>query len=192
MTIDVSNRDGSELPPDCLASREWMVKFYHEEIIPLRVFSDRQAPRRNQQDFSSVEDAHQVLHFRECGKCHAWMYAAIPEKWITRQGRLARYCCPQMFVAVEEPKSRGHSIQWHQAVHPDNGPFWSIDGKTTYLAHCPWCGAKMPSKPFVEPLESKLVAERKPMSAVRESLEREMYDRAKETVARLRAKYEQH
>ena len=189
--IDTSNADGSTPRADCLAAREWMATYYDSAIIPLRVFSDTEVPVRGRPVFGSTEDMECVAHVRQCGDCRDWMHTVADEKWVVRQGRLARYCCAQMFGAVEEPKSSSHKIEWLHAVHPDYGPFWSIDGKATHLAFCPWCGHRMPSKPFVEPSLSDSGAEGKQLSPGLEALEREVYNRAKRTVMRLRDKYEE-
>jgi hypothetical protein len=53
-----------------------------------------------------------------------------------------------MFVAVEEPKNKKSKITFYMFRGED--PCWQIEGVMTFISYCPWCGKKMPEKPFIK------------------------------------------
>ena len=75
----------------------------------------------------------------------------VPPETLRRQSRLIRYCCASMYVAIEEP--HGADIRISFEMYRGEDPCWKIDGKPTFAAYCPWCGQKLPSKPFVDDLD---------------------------------------
>jgi len=51
-----------------------------------------------------------------------------------------------MYVAIEEPADIRISFEMFRG----EDPCWKIEGKHTFASYCPWCGQKLPSKPFID------------------------------------------
>jgi hypothetical protein len=54
-----------------------------------------------------------------------------------------------MFCAVEEAGQR-HEPKFEFTMYRGEDPCWMIDGKTTFASFCPWCGQRLPNRPFIE------------------------------------------
>jgi hypothetical protein len=136
-TITISEQDGSEPLPICRTQREWLVEQYKlEAMIALQFFSED----------SQISTA--IKHVRECQKCREWLHRIVPADVLRRQSRLVRYCCASMFVAVEEATSRNEN-KITFALFRGEDPCWMIDGRWSFISFCPWCGKKLPDKPFI-------------------------------------------
>jgi len=88
-------------------------------------------------------------HIRTCPMCRAWIHSAIPDNVMRRQQRLSRYCCAGMFVSTEEYERYGRVRIFFELFRGED-PCWFIDGIRTIISYCPWCGKKLPAKPFIE------------------------------------------
>jgi hypothetical protein len=144
--IPTKDADGKDPIPMCLAHRDWLIGYYKvPEMIALRYFVGDLPV----QDQKRSEEAKAVKHLRECPKCSAWVATIVPPDMFRRQSRQAKYCCAGMFCAVEEPGHRG-SPQITFSLFRGEDPCWQIDGKNAFLRFCPWCGKKLPEKPFIE------------------------------------------
>jgi hypothetical protein len=54
-----------------------------------------------------------------------------------------------MFVATEEYKERGKTRISFELFRGED-PCWLIDGNRAFITYCPWCGKKLPDKPFID------------------------------------------
>jgi len=88
-------------------------------------------------------------HMEACVSCTEWFYKTVPREALKRQARMLRYCCSGMFVAVEEP-DRYSRNQFTYSLFRGEDVCWRIDGKQTFANYCPWCGLKLPDKPFID------------------------------------------
>ena len=93
-----------------------------------------------------------VSHVQNCEKCKLWLRDLIPVEKRTRMERLINYCCPQMFVAVEEPSQDNVHITLR---HCQEQRLWGIQqpghrSGLTIISFCPWCGRRLPPKPFID------------------------------------------
>lgn len=143
--IPLADADGSDGLPICRVQREWLVSRYKlEAIIALKFFSDEVpvAERDSSSDVKAIE------HIRKCPKCRNWLHHIIPASVLRRQSRLTRYCCAGMFVAVEESDSRSKNRVTFEMFRGED-PCWMIDGIRSFISFCPWCGKKLPDKPFI-------------------------------------------
>lgn len=111
-------------------------------MIALCYYSDE--PPVSDRDLDADQKARR--HIKTCPKCRMWIHFAIPEAVMQRQYRLSRYCCAGMFVAVEEPSGKD-KIDFELFRGED--PCWRINGKRSFISFCPWCGKKLPDKPFI-------------------------------------------
>ena len=66
--------------------------------------------------------------------------------------RISKYCCIGMYGAVEMPEIAGVTVNfgWFR-----DDKVWDIrlPGQTEgvhEIGYCPWCGARLPNKPFIE------------------------------------------
>ena len=143
--IPISEPDGSEPLPICQAQREWLVSRYKSEaMLALKFFSnDEPVPEGDRQT-----DQKAIDHVRKCPKCRAWIHSVVPADVLRRQSRLTRYCCAGMFVAVEEADERNKNRVTFEMFRGED-PCWMIDNKRTFASYCPWCGKKLPEKPFI-------------------------------------------
>jgi len=144
-TISVLEPDGSEPLPICRPQREWLVSRYQSDTgIALKFFSDDQPVREGDRQ----TDQKAIEHIRQCPKCRAWFHSIVPADVLRRQSRLARYCCAGMFVAVEEADG-GQENRVTFEMFRGEDPCWMFAGKHTFASYCPWCGRKLPDKPFL-------------------------------------------
>ena len=159
---DLSNRDGSELGNKCKKARDWLATHYGDPYsIGQRLAVDapnKYSSRRHAGGYSSAQDAVHISHAIECNQCSAWISAVVGDKVLDRQRRLAQYCCPQLFGAVEEPKPKALPIKLrYYAPERWEGSFaWVLsltDDKferhTLVVNYCPFCGEliKTPERP---------------------------------------------
>jgi hypothetical protein len=146
MAVPLVDADGRDPLSICLRHREWLVSRYaFPETIVLRFFSDAVPVRQKDR----AEDDHSTKHVRECPRCRAWVPTIVSEEQYTRQARLARYCCAGMFCAVEEHESR-QTPRFSFGMFRGEDPCWQIDGKNAFAVYCPWCGTKLPARPFID------------------------------------------
>ena len=142
--ISINNPDGSEPLDVCRGNRSRLVDRYKiDAMIALKYFSDELSIS----DDETTRDAKAIEHIRKCRECSAWINHVIPKPILRRQHRLTRYCCARMFVAVEEPDKTKNRIQFE--LFRDEDPCWKIDGKWSFISHCPWCGKTLPKEPFI-------------------------------------------
>ncbi len=150
ITIPIIDADGSLPLPICRGHREWLVDRYKvEAVIALRYFSDDLPVTEG--DRATDENA--ARHIRKCPKCREWIHSIVPDDVLHRQRRLTQYCCPGMFVAVEESDGRLKNRIAFELFRGED-PCWMIDGKHSFASYCPWCGIKLPDKPFIEPADA--------------------------------------
>jgi hypothetical protein len=142
-SIQLTDADGSEGLPVCRAQREWLVSRYKSEsMIALKFFSDDMPVAER----DASMDAKAIDHVRKCPKCRDWFHHVVPATVLRRQSRLSRYCCAGMFVACEESNTPNR-ITFELFRGED--PCWEIDGIHSFISFCPWCGKKLPGKPFI-------------------------------------------
>jgi len=142
--ITISEPDGSDPLSICARNRSWLVDRYHiDAAIALRYFSDNEPVSDQNRDADTMA----IDHVRKCPKCRKWIHHAIPKEILRRQHRLSQYCCAGMFVAVEEPESKKNKISFYLFRGED--PCWQIEGVLSFISFCPWCGKKMPNRPFI-------------------------------------------
>ena len=123
-----------------------MARYYDVVIMPLRYYTDKEVPRRNAPGFDSTEDALWVSHVRGCPSCVGWVRDTAGERMMERQCRLAQYCCPQMFGAVETPKTVCRVQLGYD--YKAEGHRWYLNTETS-INYCPWCGSRLPNGAFV-------------------------------------------
>lgn len=144
-TSQINDADGVEPLPICRAHREWLVLRYKlEAMIALKFFSDNEPVAEGDKE----TDRKAVEHVRKCPRCREWIHKIIPPHILRRQSRLVRYCCAGMFVAVEEADGKS-KLKITFEMFRGEDPCWLIDGKRTFASYCPWCGKKLPDKPFI-------------------------------------------
>lgn len=146
MTIPINDPDGNDPLPICRGNREWLIEYYKvPEMIALRYFTDNTPV----DEAKVTEEAKAIKHLRECPKCKPWVSTIVSPDMFRRQARQSKYCCSGMFCAVEEPEERGSPHITFTMFRGDD-PCWQVDGKNAFLRFCPWCGKKLPDKPFIE------------------------------------------
>lgn len=144
-TISITDKDGTEPLPICRAQREWLIARYKLiEVIALKFLSDDLPVAEDDR----AVDKKAIEHIRRCPQCREWIHRLVPEDVLRRQSRLARYCCAGMFVAVEESDLRGGNRITFELFRGED-PCWMIDGHRSFISYCPWCGKKLPDKPFI-------------------------------------------
>lgn len=92
-----------------------------------------------------------LLHVQNCEECFSWLKNKVPINELNRHERLLQYCCPVMFGAVEEPQVNQLKISLRDF---QGYPTWvvknfNVIGGNLLIGYCPWCGVKMPQKPFI-------------------------------------------
>ena len=143
--IPVKDADSREPLPVCRGYREFLVSSYKlGEMIVLRFFSDDASVNES----SKADELKAVEHIWKCPRCRPWVHSIVPESVIRRQQRLSRYCCAGMFCAVEEYQERGKP-RFEFSMFRGEDPCWKIDGANAFASFCPWCGKKLPDKPFI-------------------------------------------
>ena len=143
--IPTTEPDGSSSLPICAAHRDWLVGRYKlEASIALRFYSDDLPVSEG----DTATDTKAVDHVRKCPKCRLWIHHIVPPDVLRRQHRLTRYCCAGMFVACEESSERSKNRVDFEMFRGED-PCWRIDGIRSFISYCPWCGRRLPDKPFI-------------------------------------------
>jgi len=141
--ISITEPDGKEPLGICRSHRAWLVDRYKiDSMVALCYYSDEPPVSERNAD----ADAKAKKHIRTCPKCRSWIHYAIPAPVMRRQQRLSQYCCAGMFVAVEEPANK---VRIDFELFRGEDPCWKIDGHRSFMSFCPWCGRKLPPKPFL-------------------------------------------
>jgi hypothetical protein len=144
-TIPITDADGGQPLSIFRGHREWLIGRYKlDSMIALKYYSEDIPVSEN----DTLTDEKSIGHVRKCPKCREWIHHVIPTSVMQRQHRLTRYCCAGMFVAVEESKKKENRIDFEMFRGED--PCWRIDGVRSFISYCPWCGKKLPDKPFLE------------------------------------------
>ena len=94
------------------------------------------------------DDIRAKAHVASCGICRSWLDAHVPVDIMQRQKMALRYCCVSMFAAVEEADPDEDVVVSFMVIRGE--ACWSMDGKQTFFAYCPWCGSALPDHPFIE------------------------------------------
>lgn len=118
-------------------------------MIALKFFSDNEPVAEGDKE----TDRKVVEHVRKCPRCREWIHHIVPSQLLRRQSRLSRYCCGGMFVAFEEADGQSKNKITFEMFRGED-PCWMIDGKRTFASYCPWCGKKLPEKPFIGETEA--------------------------------------
>jgi hypothetical protein len=143
--IPIENADGSEPLPICRGNREWLIQYYKvPEMIVLRYFMDGTPVEQTKVN----EESKAIVHLRQCPKCKPWISTLVPHDMFIRQSRQSKYCCSGMFCAIEESAKRG-TPKISFTMFRGEDPCWQLDGNNAFLRFCPWCGKKLPDKPFI-------------------------------------------
>lgn len=92
-----------------------------------------------------------VLHVQTCESCRSWLKGKVPANVDSRLSTLEKYCCPVMYGAVEHHEDGGLQVR---LINFQGDPTWAVMnfesvGGNLLISYCPWCGSKMPNKPFV-------------------------------------------
>jgi hypothetical protein len=141
----------SGLPPVCAAIRAEISKSPSNVALILEAYRDRKEGRRN----GGLKD-----HLVDCESCLNWLGTQVEERFLIRAKKAAEYCCSSMYVAVEETKSGKDEIkgtgkeQVRFSLWRGEDPRWTIGSRGCVITHCPWCGNRLPCKPF-DPAEVK-------------------------------------
>ncbi|GAA0662810.1 hypothetical protein [Rheinheimera tangshanensis] len=132
----------------CTKSRTYILDWgVIDHLAPMILFGSDGFPNDGTKDGQEA-----VEHIQTCMKCKSWIRDLTSAEDRERMERLTRYCCPQMFVAVEEPKEDGiHLISRHFR----DERLWMIDQPDRefgfeFFSFCPWCGNKLPGQPFID------------------------------------------
>jgi hypothetical protein len=142
--IPVNDTDGAVPSTVCLRCREWLRDAYKlPAAIVLRYFEGE----RPGVDQRNPQEEEMLRHLRDCRRCREWVTSIVPPDMLRRQSWQVKYCCAGMFCAVEEPDRRGPRISF--TLFRSEDPCWQVDGYNAFLQFCPWCGKRLPAKPFI-------------------------------------------
>jgi len=144
-SIPITDAGDADPLPICGAYREWLVTRYRvDSILALKYLTDDRPTIEAERD----SERKAIDHIRHCPKCKEWINRVIPKDIFQRQKRMLRYCCAGMFCATEEYKERDKTRITFELFRGED-PCWMIDGKRSFISFCPWCGKKLPDKPFI-------------------------------------------
>jgi len=85
-----------------------------------------------------------VAHVAECSLCQTWLDELYPIRVELRE-KLAKYCCASMLDAASNPESEA---RFTFALFRGEDPCWCINDNLVFAKFCPWCGCKLPQRPF--------------------------------------------
>jgi len=90
-----------------------------------------------------------VRHLLKCKSCKRWLETMSPQETLLRQKRLSKYCCSGLYCAVEEPATNnGEPVAF--ILFRGEDPMWVFGQKSTPISYCPWCGHRLPNRPYAE------------------------------------------
>jgi hypothetical protein len=134
-------------PAACARVREYLLEGCYSDPHILALW--RLSKDHTIKGSSSEESEAAWKHIQSCSKCDAWLHEIVPGEILNRQSRLVRYCCSAMFVAVEE-SDKYQRNRFTYSLFRGEDVCWRIDGKQSFAMFCPWCGHKLPDRPFIE------------------------------------------
>ncbi|WP_439887827.1 hypothetical protein ACSX1C_00825 [Pseudomonas sp. MBLB4123] len=135
----------SGLPPECRDIRTEIAPLRFKEALLLEAYRDRKEGRNN----GGVKE-----HLIACKSCLNWLGQQVEERFFLRAKRAAEYCCLSMYMAAEETAPGKEVItgvvmeKVRFSLWRGEDPVWSIGTKGCHILHCPWCGKRLPNKPF--------------------------------------------
>jgi len=135
-----------DLEKDCLSTRRFIVDNYENLADLSYYYLVRLNPNLKHECEGDAEPNKTVVHLHNCSKCEHWLDNDFPKEYVSRPFRLAHYCCPGMFVAVEEFKKRENNAVKFNRYATSCGGAWFLGGWS--ISYCPWCSTKLPNKPF--------------------------------------------
>jgi hypothetical protein len=147
--IEQSIVDDTE-DPECRECRKRIC--YRNNMIPEGVADVLYSKKERVFQFTDEAGMIAVKHLRECSDCQAWFRSIIPKEILERNDKASSYCCMLMFCAVEEHDLHSHLPKFHFGPFRDDELWW-IEGKLACASFCPWCGTKLPDRPFREPAD---------------------------------------
>jgi len=112
------------------------------EAIAAVLFSKETYPYQFEDEAGRIA----IDHLRSCNVCLVWFRHIIPEEIVERNEKMTFYCCGAMFCAVEE--SELHSLPRFSFETYRDDELWRIDRKLACPRYCPWCGNRLPDRPF--------------------------------------------
>jgi hypothetical protein len=90
---------------------------------------------------SKIDDA--LAHLYGCESCKAWHRSLFPD-YHAHLARVAKYCCVNMFAAVNSPDEKTKfTYGWMR-----DEPCWLINDDWAFARFCPWCGSALPETDF--------------------------------------------
>ncbi|MCP3927953.1 MAG: hypothetical protein GY705_02495 [Bacteroidetes bacterium] len=133
-----------EALPICRRAREGLISTYHLiEMIALQYFEAKRDFGRD----GKKPEIDGLKHLLNCPKCKIWFHDIIPPAILKRQKRITEYCCVGLFCAMEEYKDRSVP-KMEFTMFRGEDPCWVIESKYSFISYCPWCGKKLPDKPY--------------------------------------------
>ena len=133
---------------NCTKSRRSLIEWGAlESLAPMLLMGSDGFPNDG-----SEQGQQAVEHLQSCKKCQYWAKEFTTTDNMARMERLSQYCCPQMFVAVEESNQADIHLQFRQFR---DEYLWMVDQKDRefgfeFFSFCPWCGNKLPETPFID------------------------------------------
>ncbi|MEM9558491.1 MAG: hypothetical protein AAGC60_29835 [Acidobacteriota bacterium] len=79
---------------DCGRAREALAHFENFELL-----------YNVDQDVLEIDDEHimaSMAHVKSCDACSSWLKEHVDPSYVRRQKRMKKYCCAELFSAVEE------------------------------------------------------------------------------------------
>ena len=93
-----------------------------------------------------VSDDPQLLaalaHVAACQSCQRWRAKKLQPELFAARKRVKLFCCVDMMQAVDA------SMVVTEQLGPELLPYWLLRPQGSVIRFCPWCGGRLPHKPF--------------------------------------------
>lgn len=91
-----------------------------------------------------------LAHFADCAACQRWRGKHLQPALFAARKRAKLFCCVDMMQATDS------NMVSMERLGPELLPYWLLKPQKSVICFCPWCGRKLPSRPF-EPDELPLL-----------------------------------
>lgn len=135
----------------CEHARIWLREHYNvPQIMALRFYGGSSSGRLSTTEFDPAFDEEVFSHVKACDQCENWVTSFCGENIMHRQRRLAKYCCAQLFSAVEEPPAANNMtihLEYHAPPNCEGSHYWKLTVADNHkkcgslmINYCPFCG----------------------------------------------------
>ena len=92
-----------------------------------------------------------LAHVAGCQSCQRWRAKKLQPALFAARKRVTLFCCVDMMQAVDA------GMVALEQLGPELLPYWLLRPQSSVVRFCPWCGGRLPHRPFESDTAPSLV-----------------------------------